>query len=175
MVYQIFPGCVIYIDKRNNAKTFWTLRAYCAHEGCRKYCLTAPHSNPGTFTIEYDKRETSHPFALTRQIRKYERDLAIEEAKTKFTSDLRAEKITSTNGAVVQAGSYQGNVSTAVLDKIRSTATSQQDKAVDDVEEMYSNDPDSTISNILSRKKFSVYIHGKQQHELLDRLHKLKN
>lgn len=79
---QVFPGCVIYIDKRNNAKTFWTLRAYCAHEGCRKYCLTAPHSNPGTFTIEYDMRETFHSFPLARQIRKYERDQAIQEAKT---------------------------------------------------------------------------------------------
>lgn len=56
----VFLVCVMYVDRYNVCNKNWKLRAYCAHDGCRKYLFTADYENPRRFKTSYTYATKSH-------------------------------------------------------------------------------------------------------------------
>ncbi len=174
-INELFSGCVIYIDKINQAKSYFVIRAYCAHTNCRKYYLRAYYTNLKTFEISVSSPNIIHLQPLTRQVRRYERQKKQEKLLKDFAVSVRENDVIATNKGVIKLGNFQGVASIEVYDKIRQEALSQQDKDIDDLEDvikMQTTDRNTNfISEVLDRKNPGVYIRSKSQHDILHKLH----
>lgn len=174
-INELFPGCVIYIDKPNVAKKYLVLRAYCSHINCRKYNLKSYYNDPQTFSIKVSAPNVAHLKPLARQVRRYERDQKGKCLLQSFSTSLRESDLREANQAVTKLGSYQKVQSLPVYNVIRKEALSKQDNSTDDLEDVISmqttDSKTNFISEVLPRKNPGVFIRSKSQHDILHKLH----